>query len=275
MGDVRPQGRAEIKQLLAEHGLRPQRRLGQHFLADPNTVDRIVLEAGIGPGDRVVEVGPGTGTLTRALAAAGASVVAFEVDRSLRSLLTAATADLDVVLRFEDALVADWSGEFGSGRWKMVANLPYNVGTPLLLDAVRAAAGIERFVVMVQREVAQRLVAEPGSRQYGVPSIVAQLYTEARIAFRVSPDVFVPPPDVESAVVVLERVPPHPLAEAAARLASKAFQQRRKMLRGSLADVLTRLDFESAEVSPAARPEELGVADFLRLAEALELGAGE
>jgi 16S rRNA (adenine1518-N6/adenine1519-N6)-dimethyltransferase len=273
MSDVRPQGRAEIKQLLVEHGLRPQRRLGQHFLADPNTVDRIVLEAAVQPGDRVLEVGPGTGTLTRALAAAGASVVAFEVDRSLRALLSAATAGLDVSLRFEDALVADWTGEFGSGHWKMVANLPYNVGTPLLLDAVRAASGIQRFVVMVQREVAERLVAEPGSRQFGVPSIVAQLHTEGRIAFRVSPEVFVPPPDVESAVVVLDRIEPHPLADAAARLASRAFQQRRKMLRGSLADVVTRQDFEIAEISPAARPEELAVTDFLRLAEAIDKAA--
>jgi 16S rRNA (adenine1518-N6/adenine1519-N6)-dimethyltransferase len=274
MGDVRPQGRAEIKQLLTAHGLRPQRRLGQHFLADPNTVDRIVLEAEVGSGDRVVEVGPGTGTLTRALAAAGASVVAFEVDRSLRSLLTTVTAGLDVSLRFEDALVADWLGEFGKGHWKMVANLPYNVGTPILLDAVRAAAGIERFVVMVQREVAERIVAGPGNRQYGVPSIVAQLHTEARIAFRVSPDVFVPPPDVESAVVVLDRISPHPLAEVAARLASKAFQQRRKMLRGSLGDVAAGEDFENAEISPAARPEELSAADFLRLAEALDMEPG-
>ncbi len=273
MSDVRPQGRAEIKQLLAEHGIRPQRRLGQHFLADPNMVDRIVLEADIAPGDQVVEVGPGTGTLTRALAAAGASVVAFEVDRTLRNLLGAVTRGLDVTLRFEDALVADWAGEFGAGHWKMVANLPYNVGTPLLLDAVRAATGIGRFVIMVQREVAQRLVAEPGSRQYGVPSIVAQLHTEARIAFRVSPAVFMPPPDVESAVVVLDRIESHPLAESAARLASKAFQQRRKMLRGSLGDVATHQDFENAEVSPAARPEELAAADFLRLAEALDLGA--
>lgn len=269
MGDLRPQGRAEIKRLLADYGVRPQRHLGQHFLADPNIIDRIVLEADVAPGDRIIEIGAGTGTLTRALAAAGASVVAFEVDRSLRLLLQDVCADLDVALRFEDALVADWPGEFGDGEWKLVANLPYNVGTPLLMDAVRGAGGIKRFVVMVQREVAQRLVAEPGSKEYGVPSVVAQLYSRPRIALRVAPTVFMPPPDVESAVVVLDRVVHHPLAEAAARLASTAFQQRRKMLRGSLSDLVDRDNFEAAEVSPSARPEELSAADFLRLAEVL------
>ena len=269
VSDLRPQGRNEIKQLLADHGLRPQRRLGQHFLADPNVVERIVAEAGIEPGDRVLEVGSGTGTLTRALVAAGASVVAYEVDRSLRSLLEAVVAGLDVELRFEDALVADWAGEFSSGRWKMVANLPYNVGTPILLDAVRSATSIKRFVVMVQKEVALRLVAEPGSKQYGLPSIVAQFHTEPRLAFRVSPNVFMPPPEVESSVIVLDRIEPHPLAEEAGRLASVAFQQRRKMLRGTLGAHVDLAAFEAAEISPSARPEELSAADFLRLAEVI------
>lgn len=268
MSEIRPQGRSEIKQLLAEHGLRPQRRLGQHFLADPNVVARIVVEAEVTQGDRVLEVGPGTGTLTKALAAAGARVLAYEVDRSLRSLLESVVAGLDVELRFEDALVADWTGEFSAGRWKMVANLPYNVGTPILLDAVRSARAIERFVVMVQKEVAARLTAEPGSKQYGLPSIVTRFHTSPRLAFRVSPNVFIPPPEVESAVVVLDRIEPHPLAEAAGRLASMAFQQRRKMLRSSLGDRVSHEAFDAAEVSPSARPEELSAADFLRLAEA-------
>ncbi len=270
MADARPQGRAEIQQLLSSHGLRPSRQLGQHFLADPNIVDRIVEEAGITPGDRVVEIGPGTGTLTRALAAAGASVVAFEVDQRLEPLLTEAVAGLDVTLRFEDALVADWPGEFGTGHWKLVANLPYNVGTPILLDAVRAATGISRFVVMVQREVGERIVAEPGDENYGLPSIIAQLYAEPRFAFRVSPNVFIPPPEVESAVIVLDRIESSPVAEAAGRLASLAFQQRRKMLRSSLAGLVSIDDFNLAEISPSARPEELSAADFSRLAEVLE-----
>lgn len=266
MGDLRPQGRAEIKALLARHGLRPQRHLGQHYLADPNVVDRIVKEAAVSEGDAVIEVGAGTGTLTRALAAAGASVVAFEVDGALRPLLTEVLDGLDVTLRFEDAMAVDWADEFGAGEWQMVANLPYNVGTPLLLDAVRRASGIRRFVVMVQMEVGKRLTAEPGSKQYGVPSVIAQLHTQPRLAFKVAPTVFMPPPEVDSAVVVLDRIEAHPLADAAGRLASTAFQQRRKMLRGSLSEILDHSALEAAEVSPSARPEELTAADYLRLA---------
>lgn len=275
MGDIRPQGRAEIRDLLAEYGLQARRRLGQHFLADPNIVDRIVLEAAIEPGDHVVEVGAGTGTLTRALAAAGASVVAYEVDVSLAPLLGDVVAGLDVELRFEDALVADWIGEFATGDWIMVANLPYNVGTPVLLDAVRTARAIKRFVVMVQREVANRLVAEPGSKQYGVPSVVAQLHTTPRIAFPVSPNVFIPPPDVDSAVVLLDRIDSHPLAEAAGRLAANVFQQRRKMLRASLGGLADNDQFELAGIRPSARPEELSPDDFLRLAAVVEAGGKE
>lgn len=269
MAETRPQGRGEIKQLLAAHGIRPNRRLGQHFLAEPNVIDAIVAAADVGAGERIVEVGAGTGTLTRALAAAGASVVAYEVDRALRPLLTDVVTGLDVELRFEDAMGADWTGESSTGTWKMVANLPYNVGTALLLDAVRSAHAISRFVVMVQREVALRLTAGPGTKQFGVPSVIAQLHTEVRIAMRVPPTVFIPPPEVESAVVVLDRIASHPLAESAGRLAATAFQQRRKMLRGSLGDLAGNEEFEAAEISPSARPEELSPADFLRLAEVL------
>ncbi|MCP3974465.1 MAG: 16S rRNA (adenine(1518)-N(6)/adenine(1519)-N(6))-dimethyltransferase RsmA [bacterium] len=266
MSDLRPQGRAEIKELLARFGLRPQRHLGQHYLADPNIVDRVVAEAAIAPGDRIIEVGPGTGTLTKALAAAGGSVVAFEVDRTLRPLLAEVLEGLDVLVRFEDAMALEWAEEFPDGQWQMVANLPYNVGTPLLLDAVRRAPGIRRFVVMVQMEVGRRLTAGPGSKQYGVPSVIAQLYTEPRLAFKVPPTVFMPPPEVDSAVVVLDRIKSDPLAESAGRLASAAFQQRRKMLRGSLAAMLDLDAIVAADVSPSARPEELSAADYLRLA---------
>ena len=269
-GRARPQGRAEIKELLAKHALRPRRHLGQHFLADPNIVDRIVIEADAGPGDKIVEVGPGTGTLTRALAAEGAKVVAYEVDRSLRALLVSATEGLDVDLRFEDATGIDWATDYGVGTWKFVANLPYNVGTTLLLDAVRRGSGIGKFVVMVQREVGQRLAAEPGSKQYGVPSIVAQLHCRVRLAFKVPPSVFMPPPDVDSAVVVLDRVEASPSVAAACRLAATAFQQRRKMLRGSLASVAAPDVFAAASINPADRPEDLSPDDFLRLAMAME-----
>lgn len=263
------QGRGEIKALLERHGIRPKRRLGQNFLGDPNLVDRIVRTASVGPDDRVVEVGAGTGTLTRALAATGAAVLAFEVDPRLLPVLDEVLVGLEVEVRSEDVTKSDLGAILGAGPWTMVANLPYNVGTPLLLDVLRHVTVVTRMVVMVQREVADRLVATAGSKSYGLPSIVAQLNAAARVAFTVPPDVFFPVPEVESAVVEMERVTAPRLSEAAIELASVAFQQRRKMLRRSLVDVLhdPSATLAAAGISETARPEELRPADFLRLAE--------
>jgi 16S rRNA (adenine1518-N6/adenine1519-N6)-dimethyltransferase len=265
------QGRTEIKDLLAAHGLKPQRRLGQNFLADPNLVDRIVRTSAIGPGDRVVEVGAGTGTLTRALAATGARVVAYEIDRGLLPVLESVLAGTDVEVRAEDVTRTDFATALDPGRWTMVANLPYNVGTPLVLDVLRHVPSIDRLIVMVQREVADRLVAGPGSRLYGVPSVVAALHAETRLAFTVPPEVFYPMPDVESAVVEITRVSPAPLTEEAIELAGVVFRQRRKMLRRSLADVcddpvgvLTRVG-----IAATARPEDLAPSDFVDIAGAI------
>jgi 16S rRNA (adenine1518-N6/adenine1519-N6)-dimethyltransferase len=263
------QGKGELRALLQRHGHRPNKALGQHFLADPNVVDRIVRAAEVGPGDRVVEVGAGTGTLTAALAATGAAVVAFEIDRHLETLLMEAVGSLAVELRFESATPHAISG-LGAGPWTMVANLPYNVGTPLVLDVLQSNADVVRYVVMVQTEVADRLAAGPGSRRYGVPSVIAGLYGEVRTLFPVAPTVFFPPPDVDSAVVEIVRRRDVPdLAAAAVRLASIAFGQRRKMLRGSLAsefdDPIAVL--ESAGIDPTARPETLEPERFLRLAD--------
>lgn len=262
------QTRSEIAALLAAHGISPNRRLGQHFLADANITRKIVALAGVGPGEQVVEIGAGTGTLTRALAAAGAHVVAYEIDPGLFPLLTETTAGLDVELRFLDAIDADLSLDLGPGEWVMVANLPYNVGTPVLLTALRHAPAIRRFVVMVQREVAARLVAAPGGKEYGLPSVVAGLHATARLALRVSPQVFYPPPNVESAVVVLDRVPAPEGAERAIELAAAGFGQRRKMLRRSLAGVLDDPQdaLRAAGIEPTRRAEELAPADYLRLA---------
>lgn len=262
------QTRTEISRLLAEHGLRPAQRLGQHFLADGNVTRKVVSVAGVGRGDQVVEVGAGTGTLTVALAGTGARVVAFEVDKRLEPLLKSVTSGTDVELRFEDVTEVDLASALGAGAWVMVANLPYNVGTPLLMDALRYAMRIRRFVVMMQREVAERLVAEPGTSQYGLPSVVAQIHARGEVAFRVPPQVFVPPPRVESAVVVLDRVEAPSEAERAIELARAGFGQRRKMLRGSLASLLDDpVDaLEAAGIDPATRAEELAPDDYLRLA---------
>lgn len=262
------QTRTEIQRLLSDHGLRPNLRLGQHFLADGNVIRKIVAIAGVSTGDLVVEVGAGTGTLTSALANAGARVVAYEVDERLRPLLELVTAAHDVELRFADAATIDMDAALEGSPWTMVANLPYNVGTPLVLDALRTAPRITRFVVMMQREVAERLVAAPGSGEYGLPSVVAQIHAEGRVAFRVAPQVFLPPPRVESAVVVLDRSEAPPEAERAIELARAGFGQRRKMLRKSLAKVLNDpvAALEEASIDPSARAEALAPADYLRLA---------
>ena len=262
------QGRGEIRALLERHQIRPSRHLGQNFLGDPNLVDRIVRTAAIEPGDCVIEVGAGTGTLTRALVDTGARVVAYEVDPRLRPVLEEVLADTAVELRIDDVTNVDLAAQLGSGTWTMVANLPYNVGTSLVLDVLRSVPAITRLVVMVQREVAERFVAAPGSKVYGIPSVVAGLHARARLAFTVPPEVFFPVPEVESAVLVLERIPAPALAESAIELATTAFQQRRKMLRRSLADVMDDPvpALAAAGIPETARPEELDPGDFVRLA---------
>lgn len=264
-----PQTRSEIAALLDRHGLAPIHRLGQHFLADPNITKKIVGVAEIGEGSRVVEVGAGTGTLTRALADAGAHVVSYEVDDGLRPVLEEATQGLDVDVRFADVTDIDFQSVLDGDGWAMVANLPYNVGTPVVLDAIRHAPAIERFVVMVQKEVARRFAATPGGDDYGLPSVVAGIYTDASVAFNVPAQVFYPPPSVESAVVVMKRKPAPELAGLAVDLARAGFGQRRKMLRRALATVLDDpvAVLESAGIRPTGRAEDLSPSDFLRLAE--------
>ena len=264
------QTRSEIADLLSRHGLSPSRRLGQHFLADPNITRKIVDTAGLGPGLQVLEIGAGTGTLTRALAATGAHVVAYEIDAGLLPVLEEATRGLSVELRHLDVTRADLAGALGGGRWVMVANLPYNVGTPLVLDGLRRVPQIERFVVMVQREVAERLVAVPGNKQYGLPSVVAGIHAVGRIAFTVPAQVFYPPPRVESAVVVLDRVAAPKDAERAIEIAGAGFNQRRKMLRGALAGVFDdpATALVRTGIDPTARAEDLSPADYLALARA-------
>ncbi|MEE8405662.1 MAG: 16S rRNA (adenine(1518)-N(6)/adenine(1519)-N(6))-dimethyltransferase RsmA [Acidimicrobiia bacterium] len=266
------QNRTEIARLLEAHGLTPIHRLGQHFLADANITRKIVSVAAVGTGDNVIEVGAGTGTLTRALAKTGAHVVAYEIDQGLKPVLEEVTRGLDVELRFCDVTKVDFMEEFDSGRWAMVANLPFNVGTPLVIDAVRRVEAIERFVVMVQREVAERFTAPPGSSDYGVPSVVAGIYTEASIVFRVPPQVFYPPPRVESAVVLLTRKPSPPHSDQAVMIARAGFGQRRKMLRKSLGSVFDDpvAVLIEAGLDPTDRAENLAPSDYLRLAEVVE-----
>ena len=265
------QTRSQVRMLLERHGLSPRKALGQHFLADPNITAKIVALAGVGPSDRVVEIGPGTGTLTIGLAGTGARVLAFEVDSALAPVLTEVTSAYpDVEVRYADAMKIDLAAQLDGEGWVMVANLPYNVGTPLVLDALRHIPQIERFVIMVQVEVARRFAAVPGTKEYGLPSVVCQLHADTSLAFTVPPQVFVPPPRVGSAVVVLQRRGTPERSGAAIELAAAAFNQRRKMLRSSLAGILADPEAiaSSAGIDPRRRPEELTATDYLRLAEA-------
>ncbi|HJU51441.1 MAG TPA: 16S rRNA (adenine(1518)-N(6)/adenine(1519)-N(6))-dimethyltransferase RsmA [Acidimicrobiia bacterium] len=262
--------RRGVKALLDRHGLKPKTSLGQHFLVDPNVIDRVVRTAMVQPGDRVLEVGPGTGTLTRALWAAGAEVVAVEVDRRLAPLLEEELADSTIQVIYADAIDVDYNELLGRPPWMVVANLPYQVGTGLLLDWLRFVPALTKFTVMVQEEVGERLVARAGEAAYGLPSVVTALHAEARIAFKVGPQVFFPIPRVQSVVVTLNRRPAHALSERAIELAAAGFGQRRKMLRGSLT---SKLDdpvsvLENAGFDPRLRAEQLSPSDFLRLAEA-------
>lgn len=267
------QTRSDVLALLERHGLRPRKMLGQHFLADPNITRKIVAVAGVGSDSQVLEIGAGTGTLTREIAATGARVLAYEIDDELRPLLAEVLAPFDSVeVRFEDAAAADLADVLGAGPWSLVANLPYNVGTPILLDILRHVPAVTTMVVMVQREVADRLVAEPGSKTYGLPSVVCGLHADARLLFTVPPQVFVPAPGVGSAVLRLDRRNPPARAEHAIELASAGFGRRRKMLRSSLSPVLDEpvRVLGKAGIDPTARAEELSPDDYARLAEAAD-----
>ncbi len=267
------QTRSEIKSLLARHGIVPRRRLGQHFLADPNIIARIVALAGDPAGVRALEIGVGTGTLTRALAEAGFPVTGYEIDPRLRPVIAETLDGLDAQVRFEDAADLDLSILEQGARWVMVSNLPYGVGTPILLDLLRGAPRLQRFVVMVQREVAERLTAPPGSRIYGLPSVIVGLHGGARLAFGVGRQVFLPRPNVDSAVVVIERsAPPDDRRELAVRLAAAGFGQRRKMLRSSLRSAIpdgADARLEQAGIDPSLRAEDLSADRFLALADVM------
>jgi 16S rRNA (adenine1518-N6/adenine1519-N6)-dimethyltransferase len=266
--------RREVAALLEAHDLGPSRALGQNFVVDPNTVRRIARLARVGPDTPVVEIGAGLGSLTLALAETGAPVVAVEIDRHLRPILEEVTAGLDVRVVAGDAMALDWDELLAAhDRWVLVANLPYNVATPLVLDLLAGVPAIERMLVMVQLEAGERLVAAPGTAAYGIPSVKVALWAEARLVGRVGPDVFLPRPRVDSALVEIVRRPA-PATDAdpgrLVALVERAFNQRRKMLRRSLAGIVPPEAFEAAGIDPQDRPERLSVQDWGRLVHALD-----
>jgi 16S rRNA (adenine1518-N6/adenine1519-N6)-dimethyltransferase len=271
---------ADISDLLARHGLHPSRALGQNFVVDPNTVRRIARLAGVGSGDRVVEIGAGLGSLTLALLETGAAVTAVEVDRHLLGPLREVVEPHGATVVAGDALRLDWRALLGEGPWALVANLPYNVATPLVADLLDGVPAITTMLVMVQREVGERLAASAGDEAYGAVSVKVAYWATARVVGKVGPNVFLPQPKVDSALVAIERRPTpavDPALVGPERLFAvvrAGFGQRRKMLRRSLAGVVAPEAFARAGVAPEARPEDLDVGAWGRLAALPPDGAG-
>ncbi len=261
-----------IRGLLDAHGIRPRKALGQHFLADPNTATRIVGLAELRAGARVIEVGPGVGSLTVALLDAGVHVLAVELDAQVLPILEAVTADRDIEIVSADARTVDWPALLGGAPepWSMVANLPYNVATAIAVEALERAPMIERLLVMVQREVGERLAAGPGEKSYGAVSVKVAYYADAKVVGRVPPTVFLPQPKVDSVLVRLDRRPV-PIVDDVERmfaLVRAGFATRRKTLRNALAGMVDADAFARAGIDPSARAETLGVRDWARLSDA-------
>lgn len=229
---------AVIKRLLESYGLAPKKAWGQNFLADGNTVSRIVQAVDVRPGETVIEIGPGLGALTQGLLQAGASVIAIEKDRGLAAVLQDLFADQPLTVVVGDALqiqLADLVQD--SGPCKVAANLPYYITSPLLMHILESGLPFERIVVMVQKEVAERLVARPGTEAYGALTVAVQYRAEPKMIGTVSPNVFFPPPTVQSEIVLLT---PHEkrldVGDEATfnQVVKAAFGQRRKTIKNAL-----------------------------------------
>jgi 16S rRNA (adenine1518-N6/adenine1519-N6)-dimethyltransferase len=268
-----------LREELEAHDLWANKKLGQHFLLDMNITRRIARIPGDLGGKTVIEVGPGPGGLTRALLEAGAQVIAIEKDARFMPLLEPLVdwsgGRLQIVQG--DALAIDQETLVHAGSADIVANLPYNVGTELLVRWLKAGAWRGPMTLMFQKEVAQRIVAKPGSDAYGRLAVLAQARCEARLEFTVPPRAFTPAPKVASAIVRLtDRVDPYPRLDVLERVTAAAFGQRRKMLRSALRSLTPGAEalLRAADIEPTARAEEIDQAGFRRLADAwLSVGA--
>lgn len=278
MSELRLLGPAEIRDLAELLDVTPTKKLGQNFVIDGNTVRRIVRIAEVQAGDRVVEIGPGLGSLTLGLLEAGADVIAVEIDGRLAAQLPTTVGQLAgeaasrLTVVHQDALAVS---ELPADPVRLVANLPYNISVPVLLHFLERFPSLQSGVVMVQAEVGNRIAAKPGSKIYGAPSVKAAWYGAWRTAGSVSRQVFWPVPNVDSILVGFERHAEQPGDEALRlrtfSLVDAAFQQRRKTLRQALAPVFgdpssAAIALEAAGLSPSLRGEQLALADFVRLA---------
>ena len=264
--------RADASRQLEGAGLRAKRALGQNFVVDANTVRKIARLANVDNHRHVLEIGAGLGSLTLALAETGALVTAVEVDDQLLPLLRENVDPIEnITVVHADAMKLNWSTLLeGGDDWALVANLPYNVATPLVADVLDFVPQVQRMLVTVQKEVGERFCASPSTEAYGALSVKVAFHATARIAGIVPPTVFLPRPNVDSALVEIVRHKEPIDAQINQKelfsLVRMGFAKRRKMLRGSLAGRVSPEQFEEAEIAPTARAEELSVYDWMRLA---------
>lgn len=262
--------------VLRNYNLRANKKLGQNFLIDDNVLAGIVKAAEIQQDDIILEVGPGLGTLTRHLAQSGCrKVVAVELDRRMTTILSQLQAEytnLEVV--YADVLKADLKSMLAGQRFKVVANLPYYITTPIIMHFLESDFAYERLIVMVQNEVAQRMVSPPGSKVFGALSIAVQYRTEAEIAFTVPPQAFIPPPGVDSAVIMCKRrtqpVVPVGNEKLFFAIVKAAFSQRRKVIANSLKNIgitgeQAQQWLKLAGIDDKRRAETLSLAEFAKL----------
>ena len=277
-------GLSYIRDLSERYGFRFDRKYGQNFLINPSVCPRMAESSGIGPGCGVIEIGPGFGTLTRELARLASKVVCIEIDTSLEELLKETLAGYDnVKVIFDDFMKVDLSRlireEFGSMPVYVCANLPYYITSPIIMKLLEDRPGIEAVTVMVQKEAAQRICAEPGTRESGSISLAVRYYADAKVCFTVSPGSFYPAPKVTSSVIRLDvrKAPPVEVKSEKAlfRMIRAAFSQRRKTLANSVSN---SLDIERAAVEEALsrlgldtkiRPERMRLEDFAALSDRL------
>ncbi|MGA0269211.1 MAG: 16S rRNA (adenine(1518)-N(6)/adenine(1519)-N(6))-dimethyltransferase RsmA [Ilumatobacteraceae bacterium] len=264
--------KSQIKELLEAHDLHLRRDLGQNFMIDANTSRRIAALAEVTSTDNVLEIGPGLGSLTLTLHEYRPRIVAIEYDRGMVAALRNVVADTDNISVIEaDAMNIDWHAVVETDDWVLVANLPYNIATPLVCDLLDEVPQISRMLILVQDEAADRFVASEGSKQYGAVSIKVAHYALAKKVAHIPRTVFMPQPNVESALVDIRRK--DTVAEVNVdtmfSLVRTAFGQRRKMLRRSLSAAVNPEQFASAHIDSARRPETLSLDEWYALTKAV------
>ncbi len=264
--------RTQVKDLLQKYDINPRKSLGQNFVVEPNTIRQIIELASIEADDFVIEVGPGIGSLTSSLLEVAGHVTAIEVDDALVRVLTDLLRPEDDRFRLVNADVMNLDvNELLAARnesWNLVANLPYNISVPLICDFLERVPVITKMTVMVQREVAERLVAKTGEKAFGLPSLKIQYFAEVKKIADVPPSVFLPKPKVDSSLVQIERREKYVTSanyDVLFELAKRSFSQRRKMLRRSLKETFDLNDFESAGIDPTQRAEDITLEEWAAL----------